>query len=65
MASGQKITPHKTLLIFDEIQECYNALNTLKYFCENAPAYHVACAGSLLDVALSKPRSFPVGKPEA
>ena len=62
MASGQTIKSGKTLIIFDEIQECPNALNTLKYFCENAPEYHVACAGSLLGIALSKPASFPVGK---
>ena len=62
MASGQTIRPGETLIIFDEIQECPNALNTLKYFCENAPEYHVACAGSLLGIALSKPASFPVGK---
>ena len=64
MASGQSIKPHKTLIIFDEIQECNKALNTLKYFCENAPEYHVACAGSLLGIALSQPASFPVGKVE-
>jgi predicted AAA+ superfamily ATPase len=62
MASGQIIRPGSTLTIFDEIQECNKALNTLKYFCENAPEYHVACAGSLLGIALSKPASFPVGK---
>jgi predicted AAA+ superfamily ATPase len=62
MASGQTIRPHETLIVFDEIQECNNALNTLKYFYENTPEYHVACAGSLLGVALSKPASFPVGK---
>lgn len=62
MASGQVVKPLETLIIFDEIQECPNALNTLKYFCENAPEYHVACAGSLLGIALSKPASFPVGK---
>ena len=62
MASGQVIKPDKTLVIFDEIQECNKALNTLKYFCENAPEYHIACAGSLLGIALSKPSSFPVGK---
>ena len=61
MASGQNITPG-TLIVFDEIQECNKALNTLKYFCENTPEYHVACAGSLLGIALSKPSSFPVGK---
>ncbi len=65
MASGEFINqdaPHNTLIVFDEIQECPNALNTLKYFCENTPHYHVACAGSLLGIALSKPVSFPVGK---
>lgn len=62
MASGQIIKAEETLVVFDEIQECPNALNTLKYFCENAPHYNVACAGSLLGIALSKPASFPVGK---
>jgi len=62
MASGQNVKPQETLIIFDEIQECYDALNALKYFCENAPGYHVACAGSLLGIALSKSVSFPVGK---
>jgi predicted AAA+ superfamily ATPase len=62
MASGQAVHPKKTLILFDEIQECPAALNALKYFCENAPGYHVACAGSLLGIALSKPASFPVGK---
>jgi len=62
MAGGQSIRPHETLIIFDEIQECPNALGTLKYFCENTPEFHVACAGSLLGIALSKPVSFPVGK---
>ncbi|WP_313164684.1 ATP-binding protein [Sedimentibacter sp.] len=65
MASGEIInqdTPQDTLIVFDEIQECYNALNALKYFCENTPYYNVACAGSLLGIALSKPASFPVGK---
>ena len=56
------IEPHKTLLFLDEIQECNRALNALKYFCEDAPEYHVAAAGSLLGVTLSKPHSFPVGK---
>ena len=51
-----------TLLIFDEIQECNTALNSLKYFCEDLPGLHVVCAGSLLGVALSKGDSFPVGK---
>lgn len=62
MASGQIVKPHETLIIFDEIQECPNALSTLKYFCENTPQYHVACAGSLLGIALAKSASFPVGK---
>ncbi|WMJ22199.1 ATP-binding protein [Paludicola sp. MB14-C6] len=62
MASGQIVKPHETLIVFDEIQECPNALNTLKYFCENTPQYHVACAGSLLGITLAKPSSFPVGK---
>ncbi len=62
MVNGSPILPEKTLIIFDEIQECNKALNALKYFCENAPEYHVACAGSLLGIALSKPASFPVGK---
>jgi len=62
MASSQVIRPQETLIIFDEIQECYDALNTMKYFCENTPEYHVACAGSLLGITLSKPASFPVGK---
>lgn len=62
LASGQKILPEKTLIIFDEIQDCPQVINSLKYFCENAPAYHLACAGSLLGIALAKPSSFPVGK---
>ncbi len=61
LASGQSIKKGDTLIIFDEIQACPNALNTLKYFFENANEYHVACAGSLLGVALSRPSSFPVG----
>lgn len=65
LASGSEFTteaPEQTLIVFDEIQECPNAISTLKYFCENAPQYHVACAGSLLGITLSKPVSFPVGK---
>ena len=62
MASGQKIVPEKTLIIFDEVQDCPNVINSLKYFCENAPEYHIASAGSLLGTALAKPSSFPVGK---
>lgn len=56
------IKPEKTLIIFDEIQFCNKALTSLKYFCENAPEYHIVCAGSLLGITLSKPLSFPVGK---
>ncbi len=62
LASGQKIVPEKTLIIFDEVQDCPKVINSMKYFCENAPQYHVACAGSLLGIALAKPSSFPVGK---
>lgn len=53
----------KTLIIFDEIQECEEALNSLKYFCEDAPEYHIIAAGSLLGVAVKKRRmTVPVGK---
>lgn len=62
LASGQKILPEKTLIIFDEVQDCPKVINSMKYFCENAPQYHIACAGSLLGIALAKPTSFPVGK---
>ena len=62
LVSGQKIIPEKTLLIFDEIQDCPKVINSMKYFCENAPQYHIACAGSLLGIALAKPTAFPVGK---
>ena len=58
---GKAILPRKTLIIFDEIQECPNALNSLKYFQEEANEYHIACAGSLLGIRLSH-TSFPVGK---
>lgn len=61
LASGQKITKEKTLIIFDEVQDCPNVLNSMKYFYENANEYHVACAGSLLGIALARPSSFPVG----
>ncbi len=61
-AIGQKILPEKTLIIFDEIQDSPNVINSLKYFCENAPQYHLACAGSLLGITLARPASFPVGK---
>lgn len=56
------ITPHDTLIVFDEIQECPKALNSLKYFCEETPEYHIASAGSLLGVKISEEKGFPVGK---
>ena len=57
------LLPEKTLLFFDEIQECKEALNALKYFCEDAPEYHIIAAGSLLGVAINEGNfSFPVGK---
>lgn len=62
LASGQKVVPEKTLIIFDEVQDCPKVINSMKYFCENAPQYHIVCAGSLLGIALAKPSSFPVGK---
>ncbi len=62
MIKGKKIEPEKHLLIFDEIQECPEALNTLKYFYEKANEYHVISAGSLLGTLLAQPKSYPVGK---
>ena len=63
LTKKQKITTDKTLIFFDEIQACERALTSLKYFCEQAPEYHVAAAGSLLGVAVNRERySFPVGK---
>ena len=62
LVNGTAILPEKTLIIFDEIQECNDALNSLKYFQENAPEFAVVCAGSLLGVAMSREASFPVGK---
>lgn len=59
---GYKINPENTLLVFDEIQEVPKALSSLKYFYENAPQYHIVCAGSLLGIALHSGTSFPVGK---
>ena len=61
---GKEIKPHETLIIFDEIQECGNAVTSLKYFHEDAPEYHIVSAGSLLGVAMKKGTSFPVGKVE-
>ena len=60
---GRKIVPGKTLVVFDEIQDCPRAIQSLKYFCENMPELHIIAAGSLLGVALRKEAiSFPVGK---
>ena len=60
---GQTIIKEKTLIIFDEVQRCERALTSLKYFCEQAPDYHIAVAGSLLGVAVNRNEySFPVGK---
>ena len=60
--AGRKINSDNTLLIFDEVQEIPRALTSLKYFYENAPQYHIVCAGSLLGIALHQGTSFPVGK---
>ena len=60
--AGRKIDPAATLIIFDEVQEVPKALSSLKYFCEDAPQYHIICAGSLLGIALHSGTSFPVGK---
>ena len=61
MIAGEKIYPEDTLIIFDEVQECPEALNALKYFKEKANEYHVIAAGSLLGTLLAKPKSYPVG----
>lgn len=61
LIAGQRIVPGQTLIIFDEIQECPEALNALKYFRENANDYHVIAAGSLLGTLLAQPKSYPVG----
>ena len=61
MVAGEKILPGETLIIFDEVQECPEALNTLKYFKEKANDYHVIAAGSLLGTLLAQPKSYPVG----
>ncbi len=61
--AGQTIIKEKTLIVFDEVQLCERALTSLKYFCEDAPEYHIVVAGSLLGVAVNRSRfSFPVGK---
>ena len=60
---GKEIIPGKTLVIFDEIQACPNAITSLKYFCENKRELHIVCAGSLLEVSIKRNNiSFPVGK---
>jgi predicted AAA+ superfamily ATPase len=64
LARGKTIKPHETLVIFDEIQECGNAVTSLKYFYEDTPEYHIVSAGSLLGVAMKKGTTFPVGKVE-
>ncbi len=61
--AGQTIVREKTLIVFDEVQLCERALTSLKYFCEDAPDYHIIVAGSLLGVAVNRANfSFPVGK---
>ena len=60
--NSSPINAEDTLIIFDEIQECPDALNSLKYFCEEAPEYHIMAAGSLLGVAIHRHKGFPVGK---
>ena len=62
--TGIQVNPENSLIIFDEIQEAEGAITSLKYFCENAPQYHIIAAGSLLGVAIHKHTSFPVGKVE-
>ena len=59
---GRRINPIDTLIIFEEIQEAPWALTSLKYFAEDAPEYHLVCAGSLLGISMSTGNSFPVGK---
>jgi len=61
LIAGEKILPEQTLIIFDEVQECPDALNALKYFYEKANEYHVIAAGSLLGTLLAQPKSYPVG----
>lgn len=61
LISDVKIIPGETLIIFDEIQECASALNSLKYFHEKANEYHIIAAGSLLGTLLAQPKSYPVG----
>lgn len=60
--SGIDITPGDTLIILDEVQEIPEAVEALKYFCEAAPEYHIAVAGSLLGISIHADVSYPVGK---
>ena len=60
--TGVDITPGDTLIILDEVQDIPEAIEALKYFCEDAPTYHVAVAGSLLGISLHSGVSYPVGK---
>jgi predicted AAA+ superfamily ATPase len=62
ISSQTTISPEDTLIIFDEIQEAERGITVLKYFCENAPEYHVIAAGSLLGISFHRHESFPVGK---
>ena len=62
LIAEKKIEPENTLIIFDEIQECSSALNSLKYFNEKCNEYHIIAAGSLLGTLLAQPKSYPVGK---
>lgn len=63
LLSGRTIDPERTLIVFDEVQLCERALTSLKYFCDEAPQYHVVAAGSLLGVKVNRSKySFPVGK---
>lgn len=64
LCAGRRIDPDGSLLVFDEVQEVPRALASLKYFNEEAPQYHIVCAGSLLGIALHEGVSFPVGKVE-
>ena len=62
LETGVRVTPHDTLIIFDEVQEAPRAISAFKYFCEDAPDYHIIAAGSQLGVAIHAGISFPVGK---
>jgi len=64
VSTGIKPEPGNTLIVFDEVQEAERAITSLKYFCENAPEYHIIAAGSLLGIAMHNNTSFPVGKVE-